>query len=130
MTETAPATLKLRMPSELRTELEQLARGSGNSLNSEIVKRLQYTLRSDEIRHILGETTTSINSSLAALQRLHREVLELAHKVEQDEHKNTAIKIALDLAPVQEALFAAATEASKSRVSMAPPSILWTRRDD
>jgi hypothetical protein len=113
MTETAPATLKLRMAPQLRTTLEQLAQESGNSLNTEIVKRLQYTLASDEIRHLLRETTTSINNSLAALHRLHREVLELARKMEQDEHKNIAIKIALDLAPVQEALFAAATEASK-----------------
>jgi hypothetical protein len=51
------------------------------------------------------------DAKLTRLQTLISETLELARKLQEDELKNSAIKIAQDLVPVQEALFSAVTAA-------------------
>jgi hypothetical protein len=111
MTKAAPATLKIRMPAHLREMIEESAREHGISLNSEIVGRLEHSFRADQALVNIMTAAERADAKLTRLQTLISETLELARKLQEDELKNSAIKIAQDLVPVQEALFSAVTAA-------------------
>ena len=108
MTEPDPAPLKIRMPMSLRRLLQESAHAHGNSLNMEVVHQLDWSLRQSGVDIVnAGERITAV---LTALQALHKEALDLAHKLSHDSHKNKAISIALEMASIQEDLFALAVK--------------------
>jgi hypothetical protein len=109
MTKPAPATLKIRMPPHLREMIEESAREHGISLNTEIVGRLEHSFRADQAMVNIINAAERTDATSAKIQTLIRKTLELARKLREGEHKNSPIEIALELVPVQEALFSTMT---------------------
>ena len=90
--------MRVRLPPDLKDNLEQLATKNGRSMNAEIVYRLQQSLEHDQSSSVLqqmdfivvdpsiGKRPQKVVSALEEMQRILNGTLNMLEK-EQGEHE-------------------------------------------
>jgi predicted transcriptional regulator len=71
---------KLRLPEKLKAQLEESAKESGNSLNSEIIWRLGQSFQMDKMREGLREVERERAATQQRCNQLHDVLLQLLSK--------------------------------------------------
>jgi len=72
----------LRMPPDLKGKLEEAARSSGRSLNTEIVARLEQSIQDDDDRGVPDFTALDHDDRLTKLEAAHKALLDRVAAIE------------------------------------------------